>query len=282
MGKKWDVFISHSSEDKDTIVRELAKMLDSLGVRVWYDEFSLDVGDSLSQKIDQGLIDSNFGIIIISKAFLNKKWPDYEYRSLLSKEDNFKKVILPIWHNITYKEVKSFSLYLADKFALDTQKNSVQEIVKKLVKVIRPDVYNDINRLILYKKLINEGKIDMVKNEDLKWGDKQRDTLSMNQINRIKNTFYGVGQNFNTPLDETLDCYLYDHNPDREIQVWEIINATYLEFILGNNIQDKHKQKDVARQVVMMSLGQISKETVLTAKELTALYEIWKQNFHLS
>lgn len=52
MTKKWDVFISHSSEDKDSIVRELANLLDKLGVKVWYDEFSLKVGDSLTQKID--------------------------------------------------------------------------------------------------------------------------------------------------------------------------------------------------------------------------------------
>jgi len=38
---KWDVFISHASEDKDAFVRPLALALCNLGVRVWYDEFSL-------------------------------------------------------------------------------------------------------------------------------------------------------------------------------------------------------------------------------------------------
>lgn len=118
--KKWDVFISHASEDKKNIVRELATILRNIGVQIWYDETTLVVGDSLSKQIDIGLQDANFGIVIISKAFLNKRWTDYEYRSLLSKEDNFKKVILPIWHDIKASEVKEFSLYLADKFALDT------------------------------------------------------------------------------------------------------------------------------------------------------------------
>ncbi|WP_303626640.1 hypothetical protein [Ferruginibacter sp. HRS2-29] len=36
--KKWDAFISHASEDKDTIVRELTNVLENLGVQVWYDE----------------------------------------------------------------------------------------------------------------------------------------------------------------------------------------------------------------------------------------------------
>lgn len=280
MTKKWDVFISHASEDKDTIVRELVSLLDRLGVKVWYDEFSLKVGDSLSQKIDEGLIDSNFGVIIISKAFLNKKWTEYEYRSLLSKEDNFKKIILPIWHNITYEEVKGFSLFLADKFALDTKKDNLQEIAKKLLEIIRPDLYESFNRLLLYKKLISEAKTEVANVSDLKWGEKQRDNLSKGQINRIKNFYYSIGQVFETSLSDTLNCYLYDHNPNREIQTWEVMNVTFIEFLRQEKIDNYNKKKEVARQLVLMSMGTLSDETTLTVEELTRLYEIWKDNYY--
>ena len=57
--KKWDAFISHASEDKDSIVRELTTELQKFHLKVWYDEFSLNVGDSLSKSIDEGLIYSN-------------------------------------------------------------------------------------------------------------------------------------------------------------------------------------------------------------------------------
>ena len=120
--KKWDAFISHASEDKDSIVRELTTELQKFHLKVWYDEFSLNVGDSLSKSIDEGLIYSNFGIIIISPDFLKKRWTDYEYRSLLSKEIDGQKIILPIWHNITKEEIRKYSLYLSDKFALDSSK----------------------------------------------------------------------------------------------------------------------------------------------------------------
>jgi histidyl-tRNA synthetase len=46
---RWDVFVSHASEDKDAIARPLAKELRSRGLRVWYDEFELKIGDSLSE-----------------------------------------------------------------------------------------------------------------------------------------------------------------------------------------------------------------------------------------
>jgi hypothetical protein len=68
----WDVFISHASEDKESLVRPLADFLSNLDVRVWYDEMTLKVGDSLGRSIDEGLARSNFGIVVLSKAFLVK------------------------------------------------------------------------------------------------------------------------------------------------------------------------------------------------------------------
>jgi len=46
--RKFDVFISHASEDKDDIVRPLANALQAAGLEVWYDEFELKIGDKPS------------------------------------------------------------------------------------------------------------------------------------------------------------------------------------------------------------------------------------------
>lgn len=70
--KEYDVFISHASEDKDSVVRPLALALKEKGVNVWYDEFELKIGDSLRRKIDQGLSKSKFGIVVISRSFIKK------------------------------------------------------------------------------------------------------------------------------------------------------------------------------------------------------------------
>jgi hypothetical protein len=78
MNKKWDLFISHASEDKDSFVRPLATALRQLGVMVWYDEFSLSIGDSISRSIDSGLANSKYGLVVISESFIRKKWPEYE------------------------------------------------------------------------------------------------------------------------------------------------------------------------------------------------------------
>ena len=78
---EYDVFISHASEDKASFVDPLVQSLDSIGVRVWYDEFVLTVGDSLMRKIDHGLSRSKFGIVVISPDFLEKKWTEPGFRS---------------------------------------------------------------------------------------------------------------------------------------------------------------------------------------------------------
>lgn len=137
---EYDVFISHASEDKDSLVRPLAEKLTELGFDVWYDESSLKVGDSLRQKIDQGLASSRYGIVVLSESFFAKNWTQYELNGLVAREMHGGKVILPIWHKVSKDEVLSFSPTLADKVALNTAIPSVSEIAKQLAEVLSDNV----------------------------------------------------------------------------------------------------------------------------------------------
>jgi hypothetical protein len=135
--KEYDVFISHSSADKDDFVRPLATELQNLGVRVWYDEFELKVGDSLRRSIDQGLINSRYGIVVLSSSFFKRNWTNYELDGFVNKEMNGMKVILPIWHKVSKDEVQKFSLTLADKVALNSSIYSVKEIAEEINELIK-------------------------------------------------------------------------------------------------------------------------------------------------
>jgi hypothetical protein len=132
----YDAFISHATEDKDELVRPLAGMLKEYGFRIWYDEFELEIGDSLRESIDKGLVNSRFGIVILSQKFLDKNWTKYELNSLVAKEVEGEKVILPIWHKVTKEQVLHYSPMLADKLALTTETLSIHEIGKKLCKTL--------------------------------------------------------------------------------------------------------------------------------------------------
>ncbi|WP_220676287.1 toll/interleukin-1 receptor domain-containing protein [Klebsiella pasteurii] len=134
---QYDVFISHASEDKDLFVRPFAEYLKSQGVKVWYDEFSLAWGDSLRKKIDKGLANSRFGIVVISKNFIKKQWTEYELNGLIASEIEGTKRVLPIWHEISKSEVIKFSPSLADKVAMNTAIQTYEEIADQLVTLLR-------------------------------------------------------------------------------------------------------------------------------------------------
>ena len=130
------MFISHASEDKDDVVRPLAHALQTRGLKVWYDEFELKIGDSLRRRIDIGLANSHFGIVVLSRAFIRKGWTNYELDGIITKANTGEQVILPIWHEITKQEVIDFSPSIADKVARSTSSNTINEIADEIVELI--------------------------------------------------------------------------------------------------------------------------------------------------
>lgn len=135
--QSWDVFVSHASEDKVSFVRPLVDALRESGLTVWYDEATLRVGDGLRRSIEKGLAKSQYGVVVISKAFLAKEWPQRELDGLVSKEEDGTKVVLPVWHDITAQEVRSRSPMLADRLAVPSSRG-VKAVVQELLQVIRP------------------------------------------------------------------------------------------------------------------------------------------------
>ncbi len=134
----FDVFISHASEDKESFVESLARTISNMGFKVWYDDFTLKVGDSLRESIDRGIADSRYGIVVLSSAFFAKKWPQRELNGLTARQTaDGKKVILPIWHNVDHQEVLNYSPTLADTVALRTKGKSIEEIAEDLASVLR-------------------------------------------------------------------------------------------------------------------------------------------------
>jgi hypothetical protein len=136
-GESHDVFISHASEDKEAIVRPLANALISCGLKVWYDEFTLRIGDSLRQKIDKGLATSRVGLVVLSHSFIAKGWTNYELDGIVTRTISGEQILLPIWHNITKQEVINFSPSLADKVARSTVTHTVEEIAEEISDLIK-------------------------------------------------------------------------------------------------------------------------------------------------
>jgi len=279
--KKYDLFISHASEDKDAIVRPLATILERLSVRVWYDEFSLQLGDSLTASIDKGLQESRYGLVVLSKAFLSKKWPEYEYRSLMTREIDGERVILPLWYDVTKDDIKNFSLYLADIKALPISRANLGKIVPAILKVVRPDIYQERRMQGVLRKAVAEGTHQMAKMSEIKRATTKQSKLTKQQLIRSKAVYYGIGRHLKSNFDDYVDQYELDVVPERELQSWEIMNACYLEMLERHADATVRDREDYFKVLVALSVGwseiagvQLSDEAI---EELAAL---WKENYY--
>ena len=113
----------------------LADALRRAGLKVWLDRQELRIGDSLREKIDQGLAESRFGIVILSQHFLQKRWPLRELNGLMALEDDGQKVILPVWHEITKSELAKYSPVLADRLAANTSEG-IDNVCRAILDVV--------------------------------------------------------------------------------------------------------------------------------------------------
>ncbi|MBT2498608.1 DUF1883 domain-containing protein [Agromyces sp. ISL-38] len=135
-GQTWDVFISHASEDKAVVAIPLHDALSERGLKVWLDKGELRIGDSLRRKIDYGLAHSSFGIVVMSKSFFAKGWPQYELDGIVGLSVAGKQRMLPIWHEISKDEVERESPSLADKIARTTATSTIAEIADEIAAVV--------------------------------------------------------------------------------------------------------------------------------------------------
>lgn len=137
---RWEkprAFISHDSRDKTDIAEPIAIQLQKLMCPVWYDEFSLRVGDSLRESIERGLKECSKCIFVLTPNFLgNGGWSKREYDSIFTREIVEKqKVILPVWHGVSVDDVYRYSPILADRFAVQWSLG-VEQVARKLLQAV--------------------------------------------------------------------------------------------------------------------------------------------------
>jgi len=258
--KGWDVFISHASEDKITVVEPLVKELaDVHGLRVWYDRWTLKLGDSLRQKIDEGLVSSRYGVIILSQDFFTKEWPQLELDGLFVREtmNGGKKVILPVIHNITPEQVSKFSPLIAGKMSINTQEG-IPEVARQIAEVVMD---KEIARIDMDNREYLEINIQYIKIKNLSNGNEHKYELV------VKAKFNGTPmlkqfqlhflwpnnirtesiKNFERGNDQIIDGQKYrelilEHNrgifPGQEIEIVGPNCGYQIQYIFNNDILD--------------------------------------------
>ena len=135
---EYDVFVSHAWEDKADFVEAFVQALEDREIKVWYDKSKIKWGDSMRARIDDGLRKSKFGVAILSPNYIaeGKYWTKAELDGLFQMESINGKTLLPIWHNLTKKQVMDYSPILASKLAMTTATMTAEEIADELLDML--------------------------------------------------------------------------------------------------------------------------------------------------
>lgn len=257
MKKEWDLFISHASEDKSAVVKPLADALKERGVKVWYDEFELKLGDSLSRSIDHGLIHSNFGLVVLSKNFFAKQWTEYELQSLLSRATSGERIILPLWHRIGKEDVRQYSLYLADLKALSTELG-VEALSFEIMKRVRPDILDSHVRIHMARKM-REGPVRQVEVAPAELCDSgvRHQTFPSYLViacRLIEEVFADI---ISTSYIDMVENFAKDWDYEKEFIVWSAMANAYVQFIRETrcDFENIAKKKEAFKLLLSYSLS---------------------------
>lgn len=113
---KTKIFVSYASEDEAEFAKPLADAL-ATDFDVWFAPYKLTMGDSLLRKISEGLRECDYGVVVLSPSFFAKEWPQNELDGLFGLETEQRKVILPVWKDVTKKDVARYSPILAGRLS---------------------------------------------------------------------------------------------------------------------------------------------------------------------
>lgn len=148
---QYDVFVSHAWEDKDSFTDEFVEELRKMNLRVWYDTSQIKWGDSMRAKIDDGLKKSKFGVVVLSPNYIRegKYWTKAELDGLFQLESVNGKMLLPVWHNLTKKEVMAYSPIIAGKLAMNTASMTPSEIAVELAELLEAEAKQQVTSSII-------------------------------------------------------------------------------------------------------------------------------------
>lgn len=176
--RKPEIFLSHSSKDKE-IITLFALHLNKLGIDVWLDDWELEVGDNLNKRIKDAILKSQYLGVAITPAFLKSEWCNKELKDAIGKEKAYrKKVVLPL----IFKKAKMPELLVEERIYLNFSTNYFNELTK-LAGMIHQFSKQKIMHVIGNKKLKD---IDSVTNALIECGWDAVSLIDADYFNDVK------------------------------------------------------------------------------------------------
>jgi len=138
---KPSVFLCHSSKDK-AFVERLSLDLRKLGTGIWLDKWEIKVGDSILERIEEGLTNNDFLFIVLSPDAMNSPWVKRELNAATIRElDERRVIVVPI----LYRHVE-IPLLIREKLYADFTA-SYEDGLKALVTRLFPDALDCLDAI---------------------------------------------------------------------------------------------------------------------------------------
>ena len=188
---------------------------------------------------------------------MEKKWTDYELRSLLSKEINQGKKLIPIWHNVDYEMVSRKSLYLADKTPLYASSGTGQ-LAFAIIREVRPDIINSYALKSIIRQMKAKGKKEKRLASELKMGPILHRTLPPYVVQASKiidSAFPGFSNH-----TEIVQNFARDYDYDGEFLLWCVITSAYLDTVYEIGLlPNEESRREMLCSLVGLSMGDSSR-----------------------
>ena len=169
--------------------------------------------------------------MVLSPAFLHKKWAEYELRGLTAREISEGKVILPVWHNVTHDDILQFSPPLADKLAVKADGLRPAKIAVAIIEAVRPDIFRRILRRISHLNTFRNLKPKMVETARIKISPIRHESLPPHLVSRIRLVRASLLSSYPHSMAYWLSGFKRDTHPSDEIAYWEHLAAVYQEYL---------------------------------------------------
>lgn len=280
-----DAFLSHASEDKEELAEPIYHILTGYGKAVWLDKYEIIPGKSLMRQIDDGLSTSKFGILLITPSFISKPWPRAELQALFSAMIDGEKEVIPVWHNVTKKEILAFSPLLADLVAVTTKDKALEDIALEILKVVSPKMAKGLLRAKIATEKVKSGEYKPLEIDEIakaKPGPVIHEELP-NRVLTDAGLICEILSEFETMnILEFLDNLSRDHHYDEELAIWHKIAAIFHRVTKTYNLNGVNERKEAFKLINLLSmLEELPPERIklhyLTSEIDTAIRTEWEE-----
>ena len=196
-----------------------------------------------------------------------------------AKEVASGKVILPIWHGVGVDAVRQVSPTLADRYALSTEREKVDVIGLGILRVVRRDIFDNIQRWVLWNNRLRQAKVVLTDLRDIKPSSQRRETLPNTLLVRARLVHQILADVIDWTLDEMIELFCLDLLPHREIEVWERIAAAYQEVQVRFSLSSDERHT-VLKTLLGFSMGhkECIDKTIADDSEMdVAVLDVWKK-----